>query len=147
MELKSKTKSSRGESSDVNTELGNVFTESLTSNGSQVKPRSNKRHLDRISLKTEALARIERWITQVEQRYKAIRISRNELVNFLLLHRAAELSDEEGRLIGELHYDEVKFATWALKALKEAHARGEKVSLDDLIRKHSTSPSAVPEIK
>ncbi len=145
MELKSKTKSSRVESPDVSTELRNDSSESKNPNGSQVMPRSNKRHLDRISLKAEALARVERWITQAEQRYKAIRISRTELVNFLILHRAAELSEEEARLLGEAHYDEVKFATWALKALKDAHARGEKVSLDDLIRKHRNAPGAIPE--
>ena len=97
------------------------------------------RHVDRVSLKSEVLSRVEHWISQVEDRHKAVRITRNEPVNFLLLHHAPALSEEETRLLGEAHHDEVRFAAWALKSIREARARGETLTLNDLLERQRAS--------
>ena len=118
----------------------NMETRDLSSNTSTTKAGTpntgpKARYIDRVSLRPEVLARVEHWISQVEDRCKAIRITRNELVNFILLHHAPGLSEEETQLLGEAHYDEVRFAAWALKSIREARSRGETLTLNDLMKK------------
>ena len=93
------------------------------------------KNVDRISLKPESIARVDHWISQIKERHQSVRISRNAVVNFILLQRAPNLSDDEIEQLGGAHRDDIRFAMWAVKAMREARSRGERYSLRSLMEK------------
>jgi len=88
-----------------------------------------KKSAERVSLKEDTYSRTEQWLSQIDKHHKGIRINRNDLVNFVLLQHAAALSDEELSAIGTVHYNELRFYTWAIKNVREAQARGEGLTV------------------
>lgn len=101
-----------------------------------MEPKNLKRqsHPDRITLSPEALSRVNGWVDYFNGKSRAVKVTRNDIVNFLLLNRAVELSEPEQSELERLHFDEVKFATWALNTIREAKARGETLTLESLVK-------------
>ena len=95
----------------------------------QPKPKTQKRGTERVALNPEAIARVEEWMSHIEKEKKGVRITRNELVNFVLLRHAPVLSEEELNDIGKTHYSELRFYEWALKTVRKAQARGEDLTI------------------
>ena len=112
-----------------------ISIQTKTTEGVQSGVSGKNKNVDRISLKTESIARVEHWISQIKERHKSVRISRNAVVNFVLLQRAPELSNEEIEHLGGAHQDDIRFAMWAVKAMREARSRGERYSLWSLMEK------------
>ena len=106
-------------------------------NENKIKPRV--KHPDRVSLSPEALNRLGNWMAELEGRMKGSRITKSDLVNFLLLSHPASLSEREIELVAANHFDEVRFAAWALAEVKKAKAQGKNLSLSDVIGLGATS--------
>lgn len=98
----------------------------------QTKTKSQERGPERVALNLEAVARMEQWMSQIEKEKKGVRITRNDLVNFVLLRHAPVLSEEELTDIGKAHYSELRFYEWALKTVRKAQARGEDLTISML---------------
>lgn len=90
-------------------------------------------HPNRILLSKENLIRIDDWMEKLQKGLKGLKITRADVVNHILQSHSPDLSSEEMHQIGRLFFDEMRFATWAVQALKEAKARGEDTTLQDLI--------------
>jgi hypothetical protein len=110
-------------------------------NGIEEKKKNS--HPNRVLLSKEALMRVDGWMEQVQKSFKAIKLSRADIVNHLLLARSPHMTESEIEKLGTIHFDEVRFTTWALQALKEAKARGESTTLAHLINTYG-SKSLLP---
>lgn len=106
----------------------------------EAKPKSKAKHPDRVTLSPESLARLAQWIGETQNQFKGTRITKTDLVDFLILSHSAHLSERELEQLQIQHFDEVRFAAWALGQLKEARAQGKTISLSDII-------SAAPQTK
>ena len=91
--------------------------------------------------KKAALDKLSRWIAQVDDRLKGINLTRNQLVNWLIQSHASELSAQELKQIEQEFFDEVKFAQWALAALRVAKGKGETVTLADIVAQGRSTKS------
>ncbi len=100
---------------------------------SQEKPKAEDggkiRSSERVALKPDIYSRTEQWLSQIDKHTKGVRITRNDLVNFILLQHAPTLSEDELSTIGLTHYNELRFYSWAIKTVREAQARGEGLTV------------------
>lgn len=101
----------------------------------QPKPKIRIRHLERIALSNEALLRVNDWISQLSTLQKGVETSRQKLINWLLLNRDVKLSASEQKSLVEEFYDEEKFIRYALKEIKAAKTKGEKLTLEDIVNR------------
>ena len=92
------------------------------------------KHPDRVTLTPEALIRLSDWATELEGHLKGSRVTKSDLVNFLVLSHAAQLSDRERDQLKSQHFDEVRFAEWAIRELKVARSQGKKLSLSEIMK-------------
>ena len=95
--------------------------------------------VDRITLRPDSLNRLDGWLASLQVKFRGIRVSRSDLVNWLIGARAPELSGAELRALQREYFDEVQFTAWALRELKDARARGEKLSLKDIMARDRAS--------
>ena len=88
--------------------------------------------IDRISLKPDALERLEKWASTISDRTKA-RVKKSDLAQWVIMSHPPTLSEAEIVAIEKLFFDEIKYAEWILKQVREKKARGETVNLSELI--------------
>lgn len=94
---------------------------------------------ERVSLDEESALRVDQWVDQVLRQVPGIKIGRSELVRWLILSHEDVLRTEELLEIKSRFFDEMEFALWMVRQLKESRAKGEKLSLNDLLA--GTTPS------
>ncbi len=108
---------------------------------------TRNQHPDRIKISPEALSRLSLWNEEITGRLRGVKLTRSDLVNFLILNHEQALSSSELKELENRYFDEVKFAQWALEELKAARARGESLSLADILVQNRTSPATKYEPK
>lgn len=112
----------------------------------KVARKERPRHPDRLTVSPETLERLNGWVADLEERLKGISITRNQLVQWLIMSHEAALSAPELRQIEDEFFDELKFAEWAIKELKTAQARGERVSLADIVARSRAAKAEKPRV-
>ena len=105
----------------------------------EAKPKARVKHPDRVALTAEALTRLANWSGVAHERLKGSRITKSDLVNFLVLSHPPELTEGELERLKSQHFDEVRFAEWALRQMKEMKAQGKTVSLADIINTQAST--------
>jgi hypothetical protein len=98
-----------------------------------------KKSVERVLINSKVSSRIDGWISRLQRETSAIRITRSDVVNFILMAHSEELSSDESRELGKLHFDEVKFSFWVARTLKNAKAKGENVTLEQLYKEYGRS--------
>lgn len=99
------------------------------------------RNPDRLVASPEVLTRLNEWLLFLEHKLKGISLTRNQLMNWIIMNRPHVLSNQEIKQIEEKFFNEVRFAEWALKELRAAQGRGEAIRLSDIVaRKFSFEP-------
>lgn len=93
--------------------------------------RPRVRHPERIALTPDAAERVDHWIGQLASRLSGKRLSRAELVNWVVLGRREHLEEAELTSLQTAHFDPVKALEWAVKQAKAARAKGQPVDLGD----------------
>lgn len=88
---------------------------------------------DRVNLDPVSITRLNEWTAQLSGNLVGMRVSRGDLVNFIIGCHAPALSVSELGQLRERYFDEVEFAAQALKELKKARGSGQKLSLQDII--------------
>jgi hypothetical protein len=91
------------------------------------------RHAENVTLKQEILEKVNGWLHQLTDRYKGMKVSRPELVNWMLGECPQQLSEEHMRDISGKFFNDVDFMKWAIRELKESEAKGLKISLDQIM--------------
>ncbi len=69
----------------------------------------------------------------LQKHLKGSRVTKSDLVNFLVLFHSERLAEKEIEQLKGQHFDEVRFAEWAIKELKKAKAEGRNVSLAEVM--------------
>ena len=64
-------------------------------------------------------------------------VTKSDIVNLLLEDHPKELSEVQIEKLRSRHVDEVKYAFWIAKRLKQARANGEALSLHDILAQNS----------
>lgn len=108
---------------------------------------TRNQHPDRIKVSPEVLSRLSLWNEEITGRLRGVKLTRSDLVNFLILNHEQALSSSELKELENRYFDEVKFAQWALEELKAARARGESLSLADILAQNRTPPTLKSEPK
>jgi hypothetical protein len=103
----------------------------------QVDKKKEKQKQDRVSLDGESLERLNSWLVQLQEELQGIKVNRTDLVRWLISSHAVLLSRTEMESIREQCFDEVEYASWALKQVKKARAEGQKLSPQDVMRAHA----------
>ncbi len=101
--------------------------------------------MDRISLQGEARERVQKWVEELNAQIKGLRLTKTDLVTYLILDHAETLSSDDVQKIRKSYFDEVRFATWLLKEVKDAQKRGETPSIEGLIGREK--PKRAPSKK
>jgi hypothetical protein len=99
------------------------------------------KHPDRVTLNPEALSRLAEWLGELEGHLKGSRVTKSDLVTFLVLSHPAHLSEREIEQLKSQHFDEVRFAEWALRQLKAAKSEGKNLSLAEIMHPGHSNPA------
>jgi hypothetical protein len=107
----------------------------------EIKTKTRTQHPERVTLNQKSLDRINGWLGQLNLELKGIKISRSDLVDWLLSLAKDKLSPALCKDVKKNYYDEVKFHEWAMKEFKAARARGESITYAEIIGNTSNSRS------
>lgn len=88
---------------------------------------------ERANLNKEALARVNGWMDQLKPKLKGSKISRSDLINWLVLQKNDELNERDVADLVKLYFDPVKALEWAVSEAKAAKARGEDIDLKEFV--------------
>ena len=91
---------------------------------------------DRIRISAEAVQRLASWAEQIGGRLRGVRITRSDLVNFILLGHAEALTAVEMKELRGRYFDEVKFVLWAVEEQKAAETRGEDITVAEIMERN-----------
>ena len=102
------------------------------------------RHPDRVTLTPDLLAKLEGWMKQVTDKHRGVRLTRNNVVDWLIGSYPPELPNGDVKIIAERFYDEERFLKDAIRELRSKKSRGENVDLAELLANvGSQKPKAV----
>lgn len=99
--------------------------------------RMRVKHPDTVTIDQKNLTKVARWMDQIESQTNGVKVTRKDIVNWLICAHAESLSTKELSAISRLFYDEERMLLQILKNVRRAKANGEQVSLEDL--KHAIS--------
>jgi len=102
-------------------------------NTPHTKPNQKKTEVIKVSLTSESAERINQWTKQIIGDQRGVNIKPSEVVNWFLSKQSESLTPSEIDQYREKNIDQVEVAQWALKEIKAALRRGEKINLKDLI--------------
>lgn len=116
----------------------------------QEAPKPRKRgtqHPDRVWLGADALNRLSTWVAEVSGRLQGVTVTRSDLANFIILSHPEALAASEMKEIEARYFDPIKHAQWARAELDAALARGEKVTLVDIVLNNRPTSTSVPRTR
>lgn len=90
---------------------------------------------DRVNLTPGQSKRLEIWVQQIKEVTQgALRISKSDLVNFVLEKMNKDLSEEQMIGLEIKFYNETKWLVWAMGQIKKAEKEERKLQLEDLMK-------------
>jgi len=104
--------------------------------------KSKTRHPDRVTLPPELLSKLDAWMKHITDRHRGVRLTRNNMIEWLISSYPNELPSVDIKTIAERFYDEERFLKDAIRELRLKKARGENVSLAEILAKGG--PQKVP---
>jgi len=108
--------------------------------------RKRNQHPDRFYAEPKALGQIRDWVEQATAHFQgAVKPTRNDVVNVILLNHAEALSEDELKDVWERCFSPLKFMKAATRRLEEALERGENVTLESVVE--SLRAKTLPEAK
>lgn len=104
---------------------------------------------DRLLADPASLDRLRQWTEQATSHFDgAVKPTRNDIANAILVHHAEDLSADELSFIWKRCFNPVKFLKSTAAQMQKAQERGESVTLDqviDRIRRSVTEPGNPPQ--
>lgn len=94
-----------------------------------INKEKKQKHPDRITLPPNALEKLGRWIDLLHNKSAGIKVTRSDLVTWLINSHSENLSTSEVSDLEGKFFDNLKYAKWAVKEIMEARARGEILNL------------------
>jgi hypothetical protein len=102
-------------------------------NTPNTKPNLKKSLIMKVTLSSESLEKINEWTQQIIGDQRGVNIKPSEVVNWLISQHHSSFTPSEIDQYREKNIDQVEVAQWALKEIKAALRRGEKINLRDLV--------------
>jgi len=102
-------------------------------NTPNTKLNQKKTQVIKVSLTSESAERINQWTKQIIGDQRGVNIKPSEIVNWILTQHNDSLTASEIDQYRDKNIDQVEVAQWALKEIKAALRRGEKLNLRDLV--------------
>ena len=94
--------------------------------------------VDRIVLQAKEGQILERWVTELNQRFDGmLRLTKSDLANFVIREHAANLSEDEIAAIELEFYDDLRWLNWAQGKIRKAKKEGVSLTLEDLMLKRT----------
>jgi transposase-like protein len=90
---------------------------------------------DRVALSESSVAKLDAWVTQVTSKNPGSTVNRKQLVNWMIESHDSDLSSKEEQEVARLFYDDIKFLAELVREAKLTRARGENVSLQDILKR------------
>ncbi len=87
-------------------------------------PKSRPRHPDRVALKPEHLTKIQSWIEQVTSKHRGVKITKNDLITWLIDSQPDLLPESCESELARRHYDEERFLRETLANFKKFKTQG-----------------------
>ena len=107
----------------------------MESNPPQKIKKNKPVHADRVVLGEVEANILTKWINDFNSKAEGIvKISKSDLVNYLIAHHTSNISNEEIQQIASRYYDEARWLNWSLAKIKESQKQGIIYRLEDLIR-------------
>jgi hypothetical protein len=91
------------------------------------------RHKDRVVLSDEALSKVESILEDLKVDLKGAKITRSELVNWIMERQPNELPSSDRSKILERFYCPVKALEWAYAKAKSMKLGGQQVELEKIV--------------
>lgn len=86
--------------------------------------KSRPRHPDRVVLKPDHLAKIQSWIAQVTSNHRGVRITKNDLITWLIDSQPELLPESCESELARRHYDEERFLRETLENFRKCKTQG-----------------------
>lgn len=96
----------------------------------------------RVSLTSSSLETITNLLGQVESKLPGLKISKSDLVNWIIKTHSESFTDKEFKAIERDHFDPVKALEWAVAEAKKQQGSGKEVDLHVIL-----SQKGVPVIR
>ena len=98
---------------------------------------------DRVVLTNPESDKVQKWMQMLNEHLDgAVRLTRSDLVNFIIREHSDDFSDLEIKKIESEFYSEIRWLNWATAKVRTANKEGIKLSLNDLIAKRPTAAPA-----
>jgi hypothetical protein len=110
-------------------------------------PKSRPRHPDRVALKPDHLAKIQSWIAQVTSKHRGVRITKNDLITWLIDSQPDLLPETSESDLARQHYDEERFLRETLREFKKCRAQGLAFDWRDVLARDQRKPIRRPRKK
>ena len=82
------------------------------------------RHPDRVVLKPEHLSKVQSWISQVTSKHRGVRITKNDLVTWIIDSQPDLLPEASELDLASRHYDEERFLRETLANFRKCKTQG-----------------------
>ena len=93
------------------------------------KPKRRYPNPERANLSKESLLKVNGWVDQLKPKLRGSKISRSDLINWLVAQKSETLTDREVAELVTTYFDPVKALEWAVAEVKSAKSRGEEIDL------------------
>lgn len=91
--------------------------------------------VDRVILGKSEATLLAKWVEDFNlQADGLVKVSKADLVNYLIASHAAKISSEEICDIAARYYDETRWLGWSVAKMKEAKKKGLSLLFDDLMK-------------
>jgi len=97
------------------------------------KPKKRYQNPERANLNKESLFKVNGWLEQLKPKLRGSKISRSDLINWLVTQKPEALTDREVSELITNYFDPVKALEWAVSEIKSAKSRGEEVDLSTFV--------------
>lgn len=99
----------------------------------------SKKSPERVLVGDTESKRLDEWIEVVDKKFQGfIKVTKSDLVNFLILDHQEQLSRDELERIKRTNYDEGRFLTWAVSKWKESQKIGDHFKMTDIFETYKT---------
>lgn len=99
----------------------------------------SKKSPERVLVGDTESKRLDDWIEVVDKKFQGfIKVTKSDLVNFLIRDHHEQLSRDELERIKRSNYDEGRFLTWAVSKWKESQKIGDHFKMTDIFETYKT---------
>lgn len=110
-------------------------------------PKRKPRHPDRVALKPEHLVKIQTWIAQVTSKHRGVKITKNDLITWLIDSQPDLLPETTEADLALRHYDEERFLRETLREFQKCRAQGLAFDWRDVLARDQPKSNRRPRRK